>query len=83
MIGLNTQMARVAEVDRGNFVWWNGKVTRGAYITRMPSPLTAVKPEIAILGADQKERGLWERENMTNIVCLHWLTIDILNYKPL
>ena len=30
MIGLSTEMARVAEVDRGNFVWWNGKVT-GSY----------------------------------------------------
>ena len=34
--------------------------------TRMPIRLTAVKPEVepevAILGADQKERGLWGRE---------------------
>ena len=28
----------------------------------MPSRLTAVEPEVAILGADQKERGLWEGE---------------------
>ena len=28
----------------------------------MPSRLTAVKPEVAMLGADQKERGLWGRE---------------------
>ena len=27
MIGFSAEMARVKEVDRGNFVWWNGKVT--------------------------------------------------------
>ena len=26
MIRLSTEMARVAEVDRGNFVWWHGKL---------------------------------------------------------
>ena len=30
--------------------------------TRVPSRLTAVEPEVAILGADQKERGFWGRE---------------------
>ena len=34
----------------------------------MPSRLTAVKLEVAILGADQKERGLWGRErNVANL----------------
>ena len=28
----------------------------------MRTHLTAVGPEVAILGADQKERGLWGRE---------------------
>ena len=28
----------------------------------MRTHLTAVEPEVAILGADQKERGLWRRE---------------------
>ena len=28
----------------------------------MRTHLTAVEPEVAILGADQKERGLWGRE---------------------
>ena len=38
----------------------------------MPSRLTAVEPEVAILGADQNERGLWGREwqlcNIANCV---------------
>ena len=33
-----------------------------AYSREWPSRLTAVKPEVAILGADQKGRGLWGRE---------------------
>ena len=66
MIELSTEMARVAEVDRGNFVVGKGKHgDRSALITRVftrvPSRLTAVKPEVAILGADQKERGFCGR----------------------
>ena len=29
-------------------------------------------PEVAILGADQKERGLWERECEIDIKCIAW-----------
>ena len=32
MIELSTEMARVADVDRGNFVGWRGKVTGSAWI---------------------------------------------------
>ena len=33
-----------------------------ARVLSMRTHLTAVRPEVAILGADQKERGLWGRE---------------------
>ena len=56
MTGLSTEMALVKEVTE--------RLTVEVLCdeTRMLSRLTAVNPEDAILGTDQKERGHWGRE---------------------
>ena len=65
MIELSTEMARVAEVDRGNFVGWRGKVTRSALIThvftRVPSRLIAVNLSTLCRRNLKTEISPWKR----------------------